>query len=163
MTATPSPLSLKEHLKSQTEFAHRLLVRDLQALAADKSQTAPADKARSAVHIVAECALINRVFADFLRNGTMAPRPSPEAREAHLRTFDTADTALDYLRESTEALLNAIATLDESTLGVVSNEPFSRPATRFAVAEFPAVHMMYHDGQLNYIHTLHGDTEMHWG
>ncbi len=35
----------------------------------------------------------------------------------------------------------------------------SRPAKR--IAELPVSHVMYHDGQLNYIQTLHGDDQMH--
>jgi len=36
------------------------------------------------------------------------------------------------------------------------------PMTLLAAAGFAALHMMYHDGQLNYVHLLHGDNEMHW-
>ena len=39
--------------------------------------------------------------------------------------------------------------------------PFG-PATRLAAAGIASMHMMYHDGQLNYVHMLHGDMEMHW-
>jgi hypothetical protein len=163
MTPTTTPLSLKEHLRNQTERGHRLLVNDLQALAAEKHNVGPGGSARPAIHIVAECAAVNQMIAGYLRTGTRAPRPTPEEREAHLSAFDTTDKALNYLRDATEELLGAIAMLDESTLGEMSDQPLGRPMTRFAVAELPAFHMMYHDGQLNYIHTLHGDTEMHWG
>ena len=48
------------------------------------------------------------------------------------------------------------------SLGETTNALMGRVMTRLAVAELPAVHMSYHDGQLNYIHSLCGDSEMHW-
>jgi hypothetical protein len=34
--------------------------------------------------------------------------------------------------------------------------------SKFALAHLASIHMMYHDGQLNYIQSLHGDGEIHW-
>src|SRR4028119_349501 len=56
MTPTTTPLSLKEHLRNQTERGHRLLVNDLQALAAEKHNVGPAGSARAASHIGGPCA-----------------------------------------------------------------------------------------------------------
>ena len=56
----------------------------------------------------------------------------------------------------------AFETLDENTLGETSDIPFGRPMSRMAIAELPAIHMMYHDGQLNYVQTLNGDKDIHW-
>lgn len=155
-------LEPKAHLRGFTERAHRLLTNDLKAIAADKNNVCPGGCARPALHIVAECAALNGFIARILR-GETPERPGPEQREAHLRSFDTVEKALAYLEEQTQSLLAAIDTLDETTLGDVSEQPLGRPMSRFALAELPASHMMYHDGQLNYIQTLHGDGQMHWG
>lgn len=158
----PAPLSLKDHLRAQTERAHRLLTNDLKAIALDRQNASPGGVARPALHIVAECAMVNAFIADYLRTGTAAPRPSPEERETRLRSFDTAEKALACLDQATQNLLQTIEALDESTLGEISDQPLGRPVTRFALAELPSVHMMYHDGQLNYLQTLHGDSVNHW-
>lgn len=152
----------KEHLRALTERAHRLLINDLKAIAEDKSNASPGGVARTALHIVAECAMVTGFLGKAL-NGVEVQRPPKEEREAHLNSFDTTEKVLAYLDRETQDLLTVIDGLDESTLGEVSDKPFGRPMSRFALAEFPALHMMYHDGQLNYIQTLHGDAEMHWG
>lgn len=155
-------LQPKEHLRAFTQLAHRRLVSDLNAIAADKNNASPGGCARSALHIVAECAMINQFIAEYLTTGR-AERPSPEQRAAHLDSFNTSEKALAYLETATQQLLDAIEALDEETLGDVSDQPLRRPISRFAVAELPAVHMSYHDGQLAYIQTLHGDDQNHWG
>jgi hypothetical protein len=147
-------------LRESTERSHRLLTNDLKAIAADQTNTCPGGCARTALNIVAECAGINGMAATVLSGGEFQ-RPSPEAREAHLNSFDTPEKALAYLDHETERLLAVIETLDIDTLGDEMSS-FGRPMTRFGVAALPAGHMMYHDGQLNYIQCLHGDGEMHW-
>jgi len=153
----------KEHLRSLTERWHRLLVNDLKAIDESKNNVSPGGSARPALHIVAECAAVNGMVAHYLRTGTPAPRPPREERDAHWKSLDTLEKALAYLDEETNNLLGALDALDEDTLGDVSDQPLGRPMSRFAVAELPAVHMAYHDGQLNYLQTLHGDDQMHWG
>jgi hypothetical protein len=151
----------KAHLRAFTERMHGLLANDLKAIPEDKNNVSPVPGARPALHIVAECAVFNGLIADYLSAGT-ASFPRGEERETLLRSFDTAEKALTFLDEQTQKLLAAIDALDEDTLGEVSRQPLGRPMSRFGLAEMPATHMMYHDGQLNYIHTLLGDTQMHW-
>jgi uncharacterized damage-inducible protein DinB len=105
--------------------------------------------------------MVNGFVANYLRTG-VAQRLPADQRQTHLASFDTAEKALAYLEEETHNLLDALETLDPDTLGDVA-DLFGRPMTRFEIAELPAMHMMYHDGQLNYIQTLHGDDQIHWG
>ena len=156
-------LDLKAQLRESTERSHRLLTNDLKAIAADRTNDSPGGCARTAVNIVAECASVNAMVATIL-GGAEFTRPAREEREAFLNSFDTAEKALAYLDQETEKLMSAIDALDENTMGDESSfSPFGRPMTRFGLASLPAMHMMYHDGQLNYIQSLHGDGEMHWG
>lgn len=156
-----STLQPKVHLRAITERASRLLANDLNALPKEKQNARPDGCARAPLHIVAECAAVNNMIARLLK-GEAFQRPSPEEREAFLKSFDTAEKAVSFLEQETQTLLAAFETLDESTLGEETDSPLGRPMTRFAIAELPAVHMMYHDGQLNYIQTLYGDDKMHW-
>lgn len=152
--------SPKEHLRAMTERAHRLLVNDLTALTEDQRTVSPGGCAHSALHIIAECAAVNGFVARYLTTGSRE-RLKPEEREAHHASFDTTEKALSYLEQETQALLTAFDGLDEASLGE-PGDLLSRPMTRFAVAELPAFHIMYHDGQITYIQTLHGDDESHW-
>jgi hypothetical protein len=149
-------------LRGFTELAYTVFAKDLKALPDDKLNAGCGESGRAPLHIAAECGLVNQRVAGYLR-GEELPRPSPEEREALLCSFDTREKALAFLEEGTQTLLKALEELDENTLGDVDEKFFEgMPMSRFSVAQLPAVHMMYHDGQLNYIQTLYGDKQMHW-
>lgn len=154
-------LDPKQHLIGFTKLTSTRLANDLKALDAEKSVLCPGGSGRTPVHIVAECALVNRFVAGWLKTGE-TNRGSSEEREKIMTSYDTKEKALALLEEETQNLLAVLESLDPATLGDESEQPLGRPMSRFAVAELPAAHMMYHDGQLNYIHTLHDDTDMHW-
>ena len=157
-----STLQPREHLRGMALRVQRLMVNDLKAIPEDKQSECPGGCARTPLSLVVECAYLNGMIADYLQTGEMNRMP-PDQREAHFASFDTQEKALAYLEQETQRYIAVVETLDESTLGEVSDQPLGRPMSRFAVAELPSIHMMYHDGQLNYIQTLYGDSEMHWG
>jgi hypothetical protein len=154
-------LNLIEHLVVTTEAQYKRLVNDLNAIPAEARNVCPGGCARTALSVVAECGMINGFVARYLR-GEEVKRPSPEERNAFLASFDTAEKALPYLEEQTNFLLETLRGLDPATLGDTDDALFRRPMTRFAIAELPAVHMSYHDGQLNQLHMLSGDGHVHW-
>jgi uncharacterized damage-inducible protein DinB len=155
-------LNLKEPLIQFTRSAQTMMSNDLKAIPQEQLCVSPGGCARDALNLVAECAMVNGFVSRFLQTGSFE-RPPAEDRQAHLASFDTAEKALSYLEQETNHLVAAIEAVDENTLGdVIETTPLGRPMTRFAIAQLPAVHMMYHDGQLNYIQTLHGDDKMHW-
>jgi len=152
---------LKSHLRGFTERTYAMLVNDLKAVPVKAQNVGVSGIGRSPLNIVAECAATNGMIAKFL-SGVEAQRPAPEERAKLLASFDTAEKALAYLESETNTLYAAIDGLDVATLSEMSDKPFGRPMSKFAIAEVPALHMFYHDGQLNYIQSLLGDTEMHW-
>lgn len=145
-----------------THRVHHFLTNDIKAISAEKLNVSPGGSARAPLHIVAECAAINGMVAAYLMTGETKRLP-PDEREEWMSSFTTREATLQVLNESTAALVDAIQGLDPSTFGEISDQPFGRSLTRFAIAQAPAAHMMYHDGQLNYLQTLYGDTEVHWG
>jgi hypothetical protein len=158
-----STLDLRAHLEATTRNAGQRLINDLKAVPADQQNVSPGGCARPSLNIVAECAVINGFIAGYLTTGEMPERPAPEEREKLLASFDTEEKAVTFFEGQTEKLLEAFRTLDVETLGETTNALFGRPMTRLAIAELPAMHMSYHDGQLNYVHSLCGDNQMHWG
>ena len=150
----------KAHLRAMTERGAKYIANNLNALAEDKRNECPGGCARSPLFIVAECGAVNGMVAKML-TGEAFERPSGDQREAYLKSFDTTEKALTFLSQGTESLLAAIDGLDESTLGDIVQTPIGE-RTRFGLAEIPMWHMSYHDGQLNYLQTMHGDEEMHW-
>ncbi len=150
----------KAHLREATERGAKHLKNNLLALAEDKRNTCPGGCAHTPIFMVAECGAVNGMVARLL-NKEVFERPSSEQRQAYLTSFDTTEKALALLEENTAKLTAAIDGLDESTLGDTVQTMIGE-RTMFGLAEIPMWHMSYHDGQLNYLQTLHDDGEMHW-
>ncbi len=157
--STPDP---REAVKGLLLNVTDRLTKDLKAIPAEKQNVSPMGAARTPLNIVAECAFVNGRIAEVLRVGTPSPRPAPEEQEKHLNSFDTEEKVLAYLQEETEVLLSTLESLSPERLQETTDFPFGRPITVLFLAEFASIHIMYHDGQLNYIHTLYGDTAVHW-
>ena len=149
------------HLLERTEQMCARLMNNLNAIPDDRENHCPGGCARSGVNIVAECATINTMVAHYL-NGEVVERPKPEERAALLAAYDTKAKSRAFLAESGEILLEAIRKFDPERWGETASLFPNRTMTYFAAAELPAFHMSYHDGQLAYIQTLYGDSEVHW-
>lgn len=148
-------------LLAPIEFAHKNLVNDLQALTEQAAATPTQEGARTAVSIVAECAFVNGALAGFVSTGAFGS-PTPEERAAYCAAITTRAQALSALEDGTQKLRDAIDARDPDTWSTPAQDFFGADNTVFGIAGFASQHMMYHDGQLNYLHTLHGDPEMHW-
>ena len=153
-------LNLNAHLRLTTETACSKLVNDISALDEDKAAGSPDPALRPAIKLLAECGSVNGLLATLVATG-QAEMPTPEQREAFYASITTRAEALTVLQDGTAKLYAAIDATPAETWGDTISGPFG-PWTRLSAAEFAALHMMYHDGQVNSVHLLHGDTEMHW-
>ena len=153
-------LTLAAYLRTATEVAYSNLVNDLKALDEDKAAGSPHEALRPAITLVAECGSVNGLLATLISTG-QASMPTPEQSAAFYGAITTQEAALAALQEGTQRLYAAIDGTAPDTWNDTVPTPFG-PWTRAAAAGFAALHMMYHDGQLNSVHLLHGDTEMHW-
>ncbi len=153
-------LDLAAQLRATTERAYSNLVNDLNALDEEKASGSPDTALRPAIKVVAECGSVNGLLAELVTTGT-ATRPSPEEREVYYASITTRAEALAELEKGTQKLYAAIDGVAPDRWGETVPTPLG-PMTVLGAANFAALHMMYHDGQINYLHMLHGDTEMHW-
>ena len=153
-------LDLNAHLHRITETAYSNLVNDISALDENKAVGSPDPALRPAIKLVAECGSVNGLLATLVGTG-QASMPTAEEREVFYASITTRAEALAVLETETQKLYTAIDATAAETWGDTVPGPFG-PWTRLAAANFAALHMMYHDGQLNSVHLLHGDTEMHW-
>ena len=151
----------KAHLAASARRAQTLLTNDINALSAEAQTTQHGGCVLTPVKMVAECAAFNSFIADLASGAPVSP-PQEGWREALFAQYNTTEKAVAFLETSTEKLAAACEKLDASTMGEVIETPMGRPMTRFALIEMPIGHMTYHDGQLNYIQALHGDSAMHW-
>lgn len=162
MSTPAEAAAVKSEAVLYTRKVQDRLERDLKAVPAEKQNVSPGGSGRTPLSMIAECAYLNGVVADYLagREGKRIPR---EEQTAYFASFDTEEKALAFLAENTDALVASIEALDEETLLTQRDGFFGTPSTPQADALFPANHMMYHDGQINYIHTLYDDKKIYWG
>ena len=153
-------LTLAAYLRTANETAYNNLVNDLHALEEEKAAGTPHEALRPSIKLIAECASVNGLIASLIADRTAA-MPTPEQREAFFASVTTREEALAVLKDNTEKLSAAIDAVAPDTWGDMLQTPIG-PRTRAGAAGLAGLHMMYHDGQLNYVHLLHGDTEMHW-
>jgi len=153
-------VNISADLRATIERAYNNLVNDLNALDEDKAVGTPNTALRPAIKVVAECASVNGLLASLITTGAVS-MGSPEEREAYYASITTRAVALAELETGTQKLYEAIAAITPDRWGETVQTPLG-PMTVMGAAGFGALHMMYHDGQINYVHMLHGDTEMHW-
>ena len=153
-------VDMAAHLRAATRMAYNNLVNDLDALDEDKAGGSTNNALRPAIKLVAECGAVNGMLAALVATGE-ASQPTPEERGVFYASITTRAEARAVLEDGTQKLYAAIDGAAPEHWGDGVSGPFG-PWTRSEAAGFAALHMMYHDGQLNSIHLSHGDTEMHW-
>lgn len=118
----------------------------------DKRDWKPMGKGRSALSQIAECAVINALFAQVVETGVWSgERPVMSGRQvAALETFGDAREAL---RGGAAHLAAAVRGAADENLSDVIYLPW-RTLTLAQVFLMPLWNMSYHEGQINYIGTL---------
>ncbi len=126
----------------------------------DKITWVPMGEGRTVLDQLTECVLANTKWRDILQTRHYA-NVSPEVRERIHAQCDTLDNTLAALEQSGAALMEAIAAVPDAETG----EEIETPWEAYTLADC-CLHaywnMVYHEGQINYIQTLYGDTEDHY-
>ncbi|HET6385329.1 MAG TPA: hypothetical protein VFJ58_18200 [Armatimonadota bacterium] len=109
----------------------------------------PDSKTRSVLEVAHECVGSNRRAAAILGGSTPPEGPPP---------FTDVVTAQQQLKESAKELADVVRGLSESDLTRTFQTGLGPMPGRLMV-HLPAMNMIYHGGQVNYIQRLYGDTE----
>src|SRR5947207_611201 len=126
---------------------------DLEALSEEQILGCAGGAARKPVDFTYEVALINLRIAARLR-GTEPPA-SPEGDDWWMAPAElqSKTAIIDYMKQSSAELLAAAESIPEEESGKMVGTPRNeRPA--FGLANFAAMHTMYHDAQLNFVQSL---------
>ena len=146
-------IDLKGLLEERLRDGAGLWAKDLAAHREEEFASASGG-ARSVADFAYETVFVNQRIAARLRGEGVAP-------------MDGFPSCPDDLR-SREALAKAMAESAEEVLAAVGDpertitRPDGTTVSAFASAEFAAIHMYYHLGQVNYIQTVYGDPAVHW-
>lgn len=154
--------SLRESLAGQLRYTSASYCRDLGFLPADKLGESAGGVARSPLAFTAEVAGFNHLIAKLVR-GEEASLPSAEERTAYEATVTDLESATGAVRGSVDDLIAALESADEVQLATEITAPWGSQIVPINLVGIAVQHMAYHDGQINFIQTLLGDGEEHWG
>lgn len=147
------PTTQQEFLASNTEQAAKSVFAALLALPEDKRAWS-ANGARTALNMVAECALNNGYTADLVetRQWTAPPFEEYLALMNTVAGEDLGDLE-KRLQESARRASAAIRNVPDDAMGVTFETPFGTMTMMQTIA-YPYWNMSYHEGQINFIGSL---------
>ncbi len=126
------------------------------AMPEDKYDWKPEPTSRSARELVIESVTMLVNTASLLHNRVMGDYEVALEENGKLSLVDLEEKAL----QDAQTLYAAIRAFPDSDLNTTVELPWMT-STFFQVMSYPYWNLMYHAGQVNYIQTLYGDTEMH--
>lgn len=148
------PITQQEFLAFSIAEKAKNLFAALIALPDEKRGWRPAETARPALDLVAECALNNGYTADMIQNRAWG---APALEEYMAKQSETAAVSLDDLRklleENTQRVIATIQATPDEAMGVEIETPYGTMTIAQSIA-YPYWNMSYHEGQINYIASL---------
>lgn len=137
------------------------LIRNIEAMPAEKAEWKALELGRSALSQVQECAVIAAMFADTFSNHAM-PAMEDDAFGKSMSELDTVAKAVAALRANTENLVKAIEAFPADSLEKTVLLPWEQTPKSFAEVMFTNYwNSTYHEGQISFIQTLYGDKGYH--
>jgi len=132
-----------------------LFIQSAKHVPEERADWKPEPNAKSPQEIVEHLTQANRFFAALIRGG---PAGEPKGSEAQ-----SYREALEDLKESGKALLEAIASVPDSRLGEEQTLPWGEKWKLTRLISAPGAHIAYHWGQIAYLQTMWGDqTDYHF-
>lgn len=156
-------LDVAKYLSEALDRANSRLLADLAAIPEARRDESPGGKTRSPYSVAIECGVINTRIAEAIAGRPLPPTPD-FAEYVMLRDhLQTYESVAEFVTHETLVLkLTVEATLPDDWDKTVTFSASRPPLTRFEAVLLAITHMAYHDGQLNFVHLLHGDEARHW-
>ena len=159
--STSTTTNFRELTKTRLQGSLDRYRKDLKHFTDEQFAARPGGEARSALAITAEVGLFNHACAKIVAGAGSADM-SEEKMGEMIASIDTLDKASETLVSGTEALDKAIEAASDADYQSEVMAPWGQTVTKQYMAEACCMHMDYHDGQLNIIQCMNGDTTVHW-
>lgn len=145
---------------SRTRRAVQDLIAAARSTEPDKVSWVPLGEARPILDQLTECVIANIKWRNILQSRRYANVP-PEVREQTVAECATLPDTLARLEQAGEELAAAIlAVPDEETGDEIESQWGAYTLADCCLHAY--WNMVYHEGQINYVQTLYGDTEEHY-
>lgn len=135
--------------------------KDLSALSQEQFDQNYGGATRSPRSFSAEVALLTEKTVGLVKGGEPIG-PDPEGMKAREEQLSTPALAGEAIVSAAAELGKAVLAASDEDLAREIMMPWGQPMSVYALAHLTATHIMYHDGQLNYVQAINGDAEMHW-
>ncbi len=156
-------LDVAERFVAALDRANDRLIADLRAVPEESRAVSPGGVARSPYSVALECGIINTRIAAALEGKSLPATPAHGEYDTMLTHLPTFEAVAEFVTHETLVLKFAVRKIDPTRWGETLEIFPSRPAmTRFDAVLLALNHMSYHDGQLNFVHLLSGDSKIHW-
>ncbi len=149
--------SILEMAKSATMHQAELIVKDAAFIPKEKFSFCPMGCAHTAADILTEVAGANVAIA----NSLTGAKPDEEFGKK-VGQASTLEEIGDLVLESARIVVKAIESFSDADLDRDVTLPWGMTLPISQAIFLPVSHMTYHDGQINYIQTLLGDSAFHW-
>jgi len=138
-----------------------MFVKDLEALSQSQYETPYQANTRSACDITAEVSGMCLQVAAMLQ-GETPERPSEEQNQQRSRDLVKKEDGILAMKSAGQQLAETIASVPAEQMTAKFPMPWGEEFTGYQLANLAVNHILYHDGQLNFLQCLHGDQQMHW-
>lgn len=156
------PLTFKDFVASSLDQVESIYLKDLEAMTEEQLATPQNGKARTPYDFTYEIAETNNHIANRIATGQETPWPFKGWATAPPE-LQSKQAAVSHFKTSVQNLRDAVSPLTEEELTQkFVPEGREKETSKAELAHFCALHMAYHDAQLNFIQSLDGDLEMHW-
>jgi hypothetical protein len=149
--------------KDRATSAMEMFLRNLGHVPPEKLNWSPAPSARSALQIAAHVAGYSGGFASVLRAGAF-PATADEFLgpiQARTDSIETVQQAEEMLRQGIADTLAALDRVHPDQIDSTLETPIGPTPFRFFMT-IPAVHLILHTGQIDYLQTCWGDLEVYF-
>lgn len=165
-TVLEPALEIVAQAKTQIEGSTARLLHLLSFVPDDKLAWSPSPTAKSALRLIAHCARSDRFFAKVIVGAEPDVMPTPAEFLADLHVADptitTRESAVAGLRESSAELLRCLSGVDAQSIDAPRKSPVGVHPTRFWIG-IAKEHRTVHTGQFEYLQTIWGDLDNHFG
>jgi hypothetical protein len=158
MSNVAEALDFRSGLAGWLDTLANFFCKDIRALPDEALAKSPGGVAKAPATIAAEVVSMCDWCAGALR-GEAAAMTEDETGLPH---YTSKEQICDAVAASAANLGSAIRGATDEILASVVTPPWQMPAPMAVHAQVAVNHIWYHDGQLNYLQALQGDSAVHW-
>jgi hypothetical protein len=144
--------AIQEMTKNATMQYTEMLLKDVTYIPQDKWDWHAPEAGTSVREILTTCVNANVMLAAAIKG----------EKQKEIKVSTDSDALIKQVLDTAKEVCQAIDSLSDKDWAGTRTMPWGKEVPTSAATLLPAGEMSYHDGQINYIQLLLGDTKFHW-